>query len=138
MARSLVVKVTCGAEDAERCNQAFTVAAAAVAAGAAVSLWLTGEAAWFGVPGRAEEFSSPSRRRSPTCSRAVLAGGTVTVCTQCAARRGIVEARPARGRADRRRGGLRRGGPRRGRAGARLLTHDGHPRRSPAGATLGP
>ena len=34
MARSLVVKVTCGAEDAERCNQGFTVAAAAVAAGA--------------------------------------------------------------------------------------------------------
>ena len=57
MARQLVVKVTCGAEDAERCNQAFTVAAAAAAAGAPVSLWLTGEAAWFGVPGRAEEFS---------------------------------------------------------------------------------
>ena len=57
MPRSLVVKVTCGSEDAERCNQAFTVAAAAVASGADVSLWLTGEAAWFGVPGRAEEFS---------------------------------------------------------------------------------
>jgi predicted peroxiredoxin len=56
MARSLVVKVTCGAEDAERCNQGFTVAAAAAASGAEVSLWLTGEAAWFGVPGRAEEF----------------------------------------------------------------------------------
>ena len=26
MPRSLVVKVTCGSEDAERCNQAFTVA----------------------------------------------------------------------------------------------------------------
>ncbi len=24
-----------------------------------MSLWLTGEAAWFGVPGRAEEFSLP-------------------------------------------------------------------------------
>ena len=56
MSRSLVVKVTCGAEDAERCNQAFTVAAAAAASGADVSLWLTGDAAWFGVPGRAEEF----------------------------------------------------------------------------------
>ena len=53
MARTLVVKVTCGAEDPERCNQAFTVAAAAVASGADVSLWLTGEAAWFAVPGRA-------------------------------------------------------------------------------------
>src|SRR3954447_14476568 len=54
--RRLVIKCTAGAEDAERCNQAFTVAAAAVAAGAEVSLWLTGVAAWFGVPGRAEEF----------------------------------------------------------------------------------
>ena len=32
--RPLVVKVTCGTEDAERCNQAFTVAATAVTAGA--------------------------------------------------------------------------------------------------------
>ena len=59
MARKLVVKVTCGAEDPERCNQAFTVSAAAVAAGAEVSLWLTGEAAWFAVPGRAESFELP-------------------------------------------------------------------------------
>ena len=59
MARPLVVKVTAGADDPERCNQGFTVAATAVAAGADVSLWLTGEAAWFGVPGRAEEFALP-------------------------------------------------------------------------------
>ena len=32
--RSLVIKCTVGAEDPERCNQAFTVAAAGVAAGA--------------------------------------------------------------------------------------------------------
>ncbi len=92
MPRSLVVKVTCGAEDAERCNQAFTVAAAAVAAGADVSLWLTGEAAWFGVPGRAEAFALPWPPRWPTCSRRGPAAGGVTVCTQCAARRGITEA----------------------------------------------
>ena len=54
--RSLVVKVTCGSEDAERLNQGFTVAAAAAVGGAPVSLWLTGEAAWYGVPGRAESF----------------------------------------------------------------------------------
>ena len=36
MPRSLVVKVTCGAEDPERLNQGFTVAAAAAASGAAV------------------------------------------------------------------------------------------------------
>ncbi len=89
MSRPLVVKITCGADDAERCNQGFTVAATAVAAGAEVSLWLTGEAAWFGVPGRAEEFALPLATPLADLLAAVLAGGTVTVCAQCAARREI-------------------------------------------------
>ena len=58
-ARSLVIKVTAGKDDPERCNQAFTVAAAAVASGVQVSLWLTGESAWFALPGRAADFSLP-------------------------------------------------------------------------------
>src|SRR4051812_36526976 len=44
MPSRLVVKVTCGAEAAERCAQGFTVASVALASGASVSLWLTGEA----------------------------------------------------------------------------------------------
>ena len=92
MARSLVVKVTCGAEEGERLNQAFTVAAAAAAAGAEVSLWLTGEAAWFGVPGRAEEFALDLATPLDQLLSVVLDTGSVTVCSQCAARRGIVEA----------------------------------------------
>ena len=91
MARSLVVKVTCGVEDAERCNQAFTVSAAAAAAGADVSLWLTGEAAWFALPGRAEDFRLDLATPLDQLMGAVLAAGSVTVCSQCAARRGIVE-----------------------------------------------
>lgn len=91
MGRDLAVKVTCGAEDAERCNQAFTVAAAAVAAGASVSLWLTGEAAWFALPSRAAEFSLPLATPLPDLLAAVLAAGTVTLCSQCAARRSISE-----------------------------------------------
>lgn len=91
MPRSLVVKVTCGSEDAERCNQAFTVAAAAVVSGADVSLWLTGEAAWFGVPGRAEDFSLDLATPLADLLAVVVAGGRVTVCTQCASRRGLVE-----------------------------------------------
>ena len=91
MARSLVVKVTCGTEDPERLNQGFTVAAAAAAAGAGVSLWLTGEAAWFGVPGRAEDFSLDLATPLDQLMAAVLASGTITVCSQCAARRGIVD-----------------------------------------------
>lgn len=91
MPRSLVVKVTCGAEDAERCNQAFTVAAAAAASGAEVSLWLTGDAAWFGVPGRAEAFDLRLATPLDQLLAVVLDSGSVTVCSQCAARRDIGE-----------------------------------------------
>ena len=52
MAKKLVIKVTAGADAPERCSQAFTVAAVAVASGVEVSLWLTGESAWFALPGR--------------------------------------------------------------------------------------
>ena len=89
MARTLALKVTCGADDAERCNQGFTVAAAAAASGAEVSLWLTGEAAWFGVPGRAEAFSLPLATPLADLLAVVAETGQVTVCSQCAARRGI-------------------------------------------------
>src|SRR3712207_5009999 len=92
MSRPLVVKVTCGTEEPERCNQGFTVAATALAAGADVSLWLTGEAAWFGVPGRAEELSLPLATPLAELLNAVLAAGRVTVCSQCAARRSLSEA----------------------------------------------
>src|SRR3954466_4747261 len=91
MPRPLVVKVTCGANDPERCNQGFTVAATALAAGAEVSLWLTGEAAWFGVPGRAEEVALPLATPLVGLLEALLTGGRVTVCSQCAARREIGE-----------------------------------------------
>jgi predicted peroxiredoxin len=91
MPRKLVVKVTAGAEEAERCNQGFTVAAAAVAAGAEVSLWLTGDAAWYGVPGRAEQFDLPLATPLADLLEIIRTQGTVTVCTQCAARRGITD-----------------------------------------------
>ncbi|WP_300606439.1 DsrE family protein [Trebonia sp.] len=89
MARNLVIKVTAGKDEPERCNQAFTVAAAAVASGVGVSLWLTGEAAWFGLPGRASDFSLPHAAPLEDLLASVLALGTVTVCSQCAARRDI-------------------------------------------------
>jgi predicted peroxiredoxin len=89
--RPLVVKCTAGSDDPERCSQAFTVAATALASGASVSLWLTGEAAWLAVRGRAEAFALPHSAPLTELRDAVLAGGTLTVCTQCAARRGIGE-----------------------------------------------
>jgi predicted peroxiredoxin len=89
MARTLVVKATAGADAPERCAQAFTVAATALAAGATVSLWLTGESTWYALPGRAAEFELPHSAPLADLLAAVLAGGQVTACTQCAARRGI-------------------------------------------------
>lgn len=89
MAKKLLVKVTAGADDAERCNQAFTVASAAVATGAEVSLWLTGDAAWFALPGRAAAFHLPLATPLADLLSIVLESGTVTLCTQCAARRDI-------------------------------------------------
>lgn len=93
MGRSLVVKVTAGEDAPERCAQAFTVAATALSAGASVSLWLTGESSWFALPGRAATFELPHSAPLPDLLDALLAGGTVTLCTQCAARRGITPER---------------------------------------------
>ncbi len=90
--KRLVIKVTAGADEPERASQAFTVASTAVAAGADVSLWLTGEAAWFAVPGRAEAFDLPHAAPLADLLAAVLAAGQVTLCTQCAARRDLSEA----------------------------------------------
>jgi predicted peroxiredoxin len=87
--RSLVVKVTAGKDDPERCNQAFTVAATAAASGVRVSLWLTGEAAWFALPDRGGDVALPHAMPLGDMLAGVLGAGTVTVCTQCAARRGI-------------------------------------------------
>ena len=89
MARSLVVKLTSGAESPERANQAFTVAVTALASGVPVSMWLTGESTWFGVPGRAEELVLPEATPLATLRDSLLTGAMLTVCTQCAARRGI-------------------------------------------------
>lgn len=89
--RSLVVKATAGLERPELVNQAFTVAASGIAAGAEVSLWLTGEAAWLAVPGRAAALELEHAAPLADLLEAVAEGGAITVCTQCAARRGLVE-----------------------------------------------
>ncbi|TDC27279.1 sulfur reduction protein DsrE [Streptomyces sp. 8K308] len=91
MAEKLVIKVTAGADAPERCSQAFTVAAVAAASGVEVSLWLTGESAWFALPGRAEEFELPHAAPLPELIAGIQSGGRITLCTQCAARRGIKE-----------------------------------------------
>lgn len=93
----LVVKVTCGAEAPERCSQGLTVAATALASGAGVSLWLTGGAVDLAVRG-AEGFVLPHAADPLELLASLLEAGPgeaageeaqVTVCTQCAARRGL-------------------------------------------------
>ncbi|MFE9340996.1 DsrE family protein [Streptomyces sp. NPDC007063] len=89
--RKLVIKVTAGADAPERCSQAFTVASVAAASGTEVSLWLTGESAWFALPGRAAEFELPHAAPLADLMAAIQASGRITLCTQCAARRDIEE-----------------------------------------------
>jgi predicted peroxiredoxin len=88
---SLVIKVTVGKNDVERCNQAFNVAATAVASGVPVSLWLAGEASWLALPGQAEQVRLAYATPLDELLTAILQSGTVTLCTQCAARREITE-----------------------------------------------
>lgn len=86
--RDLVIKCTAGAAEPERANQAFTVAAAAVSMGATVSLWLTGDAAWFAVPGH-DALDLPLATPITELRDLVLSAGSLTVCSQCAARRSL-------------------------------------------------
>ena len=88
--RSLIIKLTCGVEAAERSNQAWTVAATGVAAGAAVTVWLTGEAVWFAVPGSQPDLALPYATAVADLVEVVRTGGQIVVCTQCAARRDLV------------------------------------------------
>ena len=90
-ASQLVIKLASGLEDPERVAQAFGVASTALAAGIDVSFWLAGEAAWFALPGRAEEFSLPHAPAISELLAGLILGGTVTLCTQCAVRRNINE-----------------------------------------------
>ena len=92
MTRSLAVKLTCGAEAPERANQGLTVAASAVALGAEVSLWLTGEAVWFGVRDKVPDLGLEHAMAVGDLLTTIRAGGMVTVCTQCVKRRSLTEA----------------------------------------------
>lgn len=87
----LVVKAMTGSNDPERTAQAFTVAATALASGFEVSLWLTSEASFYALPGNCEAFQLPHSAPLHELRDAILAGGSITLCTQCAARRNISE-----------------------------------------------
>ncbi|MDQ1249214.1 MAG: hypothetical protein QG597_3588 [Actinomycetota bacterium] len=85
----VVVKLTWGAESPERVSQALTVAATVLAAGGTTSLWLTGDATLLATPGVLEDVSLPFAGSLADLRDAIVASGTLTVCSQCAARRGL-------------------------------------------------
>lgn len=85
--RPVAIKITCGVEAAERANQAWTVAATAIASGAEVTVWLTGEAVWFAVVGRQPDLELQHATPVAELIEAVRSSGRIVVCTQCAARR---------------------------------------------------
>ena len=91
MVRALIIKIAAGPDQAERANQGLTVAAAGTAMGAAVSLWLTGEAVWFAVSGRQPDLGLEHAQPAADLLEQVAASGTVTVCSQCATRRDLTE-----------------------------------------------
>lgn len=88
----LVVKLTWGSEAPERVGQALSVATAGVASGDNISLWLTGDAVLLAMPGVLETIELPQAPPLAELLRSILDTGTVTACSQCAARRGLTEA----------------------------------------------
>ena len=91
MRKRLVIKLIAGKEDPERLAVALNVASAAIASGIEISLWLTSESSWFALSGKIEEIQLPHSPDLGELFRLVIEGGTVTLCTQCATRRGIEE-----------------------------------------------
>ncbi|GAA3603852.1 DsrE family protein [Kineosporia mesophila] len=88
-AASLVIEVTVGPEEPERCHQAFTVAAAACASGVPVHIWLSGDGSSLARPGRAADVELEHAPPLPELIDLVLEFGSVSVCSQSAARRSI-------------------------------------------------
>lgn len=80
----LVVQLT--TDDPEKVAAALTVSLTAAAVGARVDLWLSGPASWFAVPGREPAFDLA---HAPDLVTALTTVDTVSVCSQCAVRRGL-------------------------------------------------
>lgn len=91
--KRLVVKCTAAADEVERTSQALTVCAVAAATGIPVSLWLTGDSVLLAVPGYASGLEAlPHATPFADLIQTIQDLGTITVCTQCATRRGLTQA----------------------------------------------
>lgn len=93
MSQLLVVKLTWGPQESpERVSAALTLAATALAIGSDVSCWLISEAVTIAQPGVAERCELPQATPLAELRDSILAAGTLTVCSQCAARRSLTAA----------------------------------------------
>ncbi|MEZ5158249.1 MAG: DsrE family protein [Candidatus Nanopelagicales bacterium] len=84
MSTRLVVHLT--TDEPEKAATALTVAMTAAAGGATVDLWLSGPATMFAVSDRAPQFDL---ELAPDPQQALALVSSVSVCSQCAARRGL-------------------------------------------------
>jgi predicted peroxiredoxin len=89
MAKSLVVKVTHSLDDPERAHIAVNVAAVALASGVDVHLFLAIEGVHLARPEIPAQVDVADAPPIGDLLDGVYAGGTVTVCTPCATRRGL-------------------------------------------------
>lgn len=87
MAHRLLVQLT--TDEPEKIASALTVAMTASAAGAGVDLWLSGPASLLVVPGREPAYDLEF---APGLAPALDSVDSVSVCSQCAARRGLTDA----------------------------------------------
>ncbi|MGH3666324.1 MAG: DsrE family protein [Egibacteraceae bacterium] len=88
---SLVIKVTHALDDPERAHIGCNVAAVGLAAGLDVHVFLAVEGVHLARPEVAQRLELDEAPPVTDLLDAVYAAGTVTVCTPCATRRGLVE-----------------------------------------------
>ena len=81
----LLVKLAVSSDQSERLGTGLSVAAAAVASGVSVRLWLANDASWLAVSSEHERFEEDVRDLYLGAAEAA----DVSVCARCAQRRGI-------------------------------------------------
>ena len=89
MANAMVVKITHSLEDPERAHIACNVAAVALASGLEVFVFLAIEGVHLARPEVAAQLIVAEAPPIGDLLDALYTGGTVTVCTPCATRRGL-------------------------------------------------
>lgn len=87
---TLLFTTTHGADDPERATVPFIAAATAAVSGQPAVVVCTADAAWLGVPGRAQEIEADGMPPlADLVTQFIESGGEIWLCSACATRRGI-------------------------------------------------